>query len=139
MRDIWDFQERLSNRLLLVNIVNIALGLLLSRRQGDLKGVGNQAVGWGVVNIGIAVGGRIAAERRQKNMESPLAPEVQQKETHNLKRILLINSVLDVFYVLSGRWMTRRPNLRGQGIGIMIQGALLFIFDLVHVWQMQKK
>ena len=47
-----------------------------------------------------------------------------------------VSTCLDVLYVLFGLRMARRDKgdgvRRGNGLGIVIQGAFLLIFDLLH-------
>ena len=55
----------------------------------------------------------------------------------NLRRLLWFNAALDVGYMAGGVWLARSKgrddaNWRGQGWGIVVQGAFLFVFDLVH-------
>lgn len=135
--DIWQFSEALSRRLLSWNIVNIFVGLLLSLAKPFWRGVGSQSIGWGLINIGIAVIGNKMTERRFKNLPDPFDSEVTHRESKNLRRILWANAFLEVFYVLGGLRLskTRGKNdelWRGIGVGIVIQGVLLLLFDLIH-------
>ncbi|MBM4427863.1 MAG: hypothetical protein FJ031_11590 [Chloroflexi bacterium] len=64
------------------------------------------------------------------------------KETANLKRILLINTALDVFYVAGGIALiftlgAENPEWRGHGWGIIVQGGFLFFFDLFHALKLK--
>lgn len=135
--NIWQFSEALSQRLLSWNIVNVFIGLILSLLKPFWRGVGSQSIGWGIINIAIAVAGGSVAKKRSQNQPDPLAPDVISKEARNLRRILWINTFLDVLYVLGGLRLSRTCGKnddlwRGIGIGIVIQGALLFVFDLIH-------
>lgn len=137
---IWDFQRVLSRRLLIINIVNIFIGSRIAKRGNFLYGVGSQAIGWGLINVGIAIFGAIGAERRKAKLDDPYNPEIMNKDSRNLRNILLINTGLDILYMLGGRSIAQRNEgkddlTRGMGWGIVIQGALLFLFDLVHVFQ----
>jgi hypothetical protein len=53
-----------------------------------------------------------------------------------------INVGLDVLYVLGGWWLVRRAGTnearQGAGIGIIIQGAFLLIYDGVLVWAVEQ-
>jgi len=61
------------------------------------------------------------------------------REYHSFNKILLLNAGLDVGYVLGGLYLTERAKnlskgqnmLKGYGQSIMLQGAFLFVFDLV--------
>ena len=124
---IWTFNRSLSNRLLLWAIGSMVGGLLLQRSKRPLlKGIGAQAIGWGAIDAASAERKQIAA--------TPLS-EVQH--ARSLRRLLWINTLLDVFYVAAGWWVVRskgrdNESWRGHGWGIIIQGKFLFVFDLVH-------
>lgn len=140
--NIWNFQRTLNQRLLRINIVNAVIGLALARRKGIVKGIGTQAVGWAIINIAIAVVGGELTRRRLDNLESPNAPEIQRKEKRNLRKILLINCCLNPLYILGGWRFARSRNgafLKGNGYGIMLQGALLACFDTYHVRQLLRE
>lgn len=135
--NIWDFNFTVSRRLLAWNLANIAVGAMLSRRDKFWAGVGSQNMGWGVINIAIALGGAVFTEYRLETSPDPLEPQLQEKETRNLRNILWFNAGLDILYMLGGWWFAqsrKRKNQRGRGVGvgIIIQGALLFVFDVVH-------
>lgn len=137
MINIWRFNEMLSRRLLTWNILNIAAGLWLVQRAGFWRGFGSQSVGWGFINLGIAAVGRAVTRRRLAALDDPYITEVMVKETRNLRRILWINTGLDVLYMLGGWQFTRtqgqhNESRRGAGWGIVVQGWLLFVFDLIH-------
>jgi hypothetical protein len=53
-----------------------------------------------------------------------------------LRNTLFINAGLDVLYVLGGAYMLSRPEetWRGGGLAIIIQGAFLLAFDLLHAY-----
>jgi hypothetical protein len=98
---------------------------------------GIQALAWGAVDALIALVGLWATQRRRAQLADPAAPRRLAQEERTLRRLLWINTGLDVLYVAAGlaisltlgstdrRW-------QGHGWGIMVQGAFLFIFDLVH-------
>lgn len=132
---IWRFQTQLSERLLEWSMTSAALGVVMMLGRSFWRGVGSQFLGWAGINALIAYFG---AQSARKKMAAPNAadPETLDKEANNLRTILLVNTALDVLYVRGGLWMAvrRRSSFftRGMGIGIMIQGAFLFVFDLVH-------
>ncbi len=131
---IWDFNKRVTRWLLRWNLVNIAFGLLIAGRGEKARGIASQNIGWGAINIGIAQFGSVGTRRRYAALPDPDAKEVIQQETRNLRRVLLVNSGLDLLYILGGkRYMKARTSPRDKGIGqgIMIQGALLLVFDVI--------
>ncbi len=136
--DIWKFQERLSAALMGWAAASIAFGLALVRRDSPFhKGMGEQLAGWGVINGLIAIFGGIGATRRRRQPDAELIA-TQAAEKRKLSRLLWINSGLDFFYVLGGVLATRTRGAaderwRGRGVGIIIQGAFLFFFDLINV------
>jgi hypothetical protein len=118
-------------------VVNIAFGILLLPLRPFWRGFGSQNIGWGIINVGIALIGSAMSERRFAGLPNPHAREVVTQESNNLRRILWINAALDVVYMLGGlRWTRTRGQkkifARGAGWGIVLQGGLLFVFDLVH-------
>jgi hypothetical protein len=135
--NIWEFSELLSRRLLSWNILNILIGLTLWLRSPFWRGVGSQSIGWGLINSAIAIVGGAVTHQRFKNLPDPLSANVTSREARNLRRILWVNTFLDVLYILGGarfsQTQDKTDKLRqGIGAGIVIQGALLFVFDLVH-------
>lgn len=137
--DIWQFSADVSDRLMLWNAVNIAVGLFLSgRRSPFVRGVASQSIGWGIINILIGLLGKRANANRHARLANPYAPDVQARDTRNLRLLLGGNGLLDVLYIIGGWRLLRRSqqaSWRGAGLGIMVQGALLFVFD----WRMFRR
>lgn len=135
---IWRFQTALTHRLLAWSILSIISGALLALfRDGLLRGLGAQFIGWGFIDALIALGGQQAAQKRLAILPDPADPAVTAAETKNLRRLLAFNTGLDVLYILGGVWLERSKGkrnrlARGTGLGILIQGAFLFVFDLLH-------
>ena len=102
------------------------------------RGVGEQYVGWGVINALIALIGRQGASRQRSAAPSDAAA---QKRT--LSRLLWVNTGLDVLYVLGG-WRAMRgrgsadARWRGRGLGIVLQGGFLFFFDLLNALALRR-
>ena len=123
------FGRNVSLRLLLWSVLSMAVGGLLWRRGApEGRAVGAQAVGWGAIDALIALSGL------RPGRQPPAAPT---RAARNLRRLLWFNAVLDVGYMAGGVWLARSKgrddaNWRGQGWGIVVQGAFLFVFDLVH-------
>ncbi len=146
--NIWDFQRRMTGRLFTINLINFWLGRRLAQRGDFLRGVGTQAVGWAVINIGIAVIGGEQARKKLDSLPDPNAVDVQQRESKNLRRILAINAPLNLVYMWGGLRLARRKNgntfLRGNGWGIVLQGFILLCFDTFHlrrvsqIWQSRR-
>ncbi len=134
---IWDFQDALSRRLLLWSTLSIVAGaiMLLAGDAPWWRGFGLQAVVWGAIDAGIALFGQRASQKRQAS--APPGPETTAREARNLRRLLWINTGLDVLYVAGGLLLVSTrgqsdPFAAGTGWGIVLQGGFLFVFDLLH-------
>ncbi|MFW9831163.1 MAG: DUF6992 family protein [Candidatus Thorarchaeota archaeon] len=112
---------RLLGRALIAwSIASIIVGvILLLVPVSLLQGIGLQAFLWGLIDILIAVVGIF----RQKEQSAGKAA-----------RFLRINVFLDVGYQLVGLvlivFLWQNAFLLGNGVGIIIQGAFLFVVDL---------
>lgn len=134
---IWDFHKLVTRRLFGINVLNVWIGTKLLKEDNFLYGIGTQSVGWGVINILIAIFGGLGTRQRRAQLPDPHDAAIMQSESRKLKRILLINAGLDVLYMCGGYKLAQTRGekdavSRGMGWGIIIQGALLFIFDVIH-------
>lgn len=140
---IWTFHQMITRRLLSWAGASMATGFsLLWRGDPFQQGVGVQFAGWGFINMLIALFGERGSRQRSALPEANAAATVA-RETGNLRRILLLNTGLDVLYMLGGWRLARTKGhdderWRGQGWGIVVQGAFLFFFDLIHVLLLPK-
>jgi carboxylesterase len=140
---IWDFADAVSRRLLLWSALSVLAGaLLLAFGDAFWRGFGLQALVWGVVDAAIAILGRRAAEKRR--LANLGRPSIFEREARNLRRLLWINTGLDVLYVAGGIVLiytlgAADPFARGNGWGIVIQGGFLFLFDLLHALAVPKE
>jgi hypothetical protein len=135
--DIWQYYKTITRRLLVWSLVSVIAGVALLAFGALLQGIGLQSFAWGAVDAGIALVGGWVTRRRRGGLADESAPEVLAREARNLRRILLINTGLDVLYVTSGVALaltlgTDNPFWRGNGWGIVVQGGFLFCFDLLH-------
>ena len=119
-------------------LANIAVGSIAARQTaGETREFHKMNVYWNLFNLGIAGAGLLGSRKRAADGET-LADAVRQHE--NMKQILLLNSGLDVAYVVGGAYLRERANthpdkadqLRGYGSSIMVQGGFLLAFDLVN-------
>ena len=123
------FGRTVSLRLLTWSVLSMAAGALLWRGGSPFwRGFGVQALGWGAIDALIAFSGLRPGQ--QPSAEPARA-------ARNLRRLLWFNTALDVGYMAGGLWLARSKgqddaNWRGQGWGIVVQGAFLFVFDLIH-------
>ena len=138
MGTIWDLNKTLTRRLLWWAIGSIltGLGLLL---WGDpfWSGFGIQALAWGAIDAIIALAGRWASQRRYNACPDPKAADVLDQEARRLRRLLWINTALDVLYVAGGLTLALTCGAtdaawKGHGWGIVAQGGFLFLFDWIH-------
>lgn len=139
---IFQFQDKISKRLLRWGIGSVIVGLLMRFGGKFGKNLGNQFITWGLIDAAIAVGGQVAKRNRIDHMENPGKAEVQAEEANNLSRLLWINAGLDVLYIIGGFLWAKRDKgdgaAKGNGLGVIIQGAFLFIFDVFHARNMPK-
>ncbi len=133
---LWDFQDLLARRLLLWSALSITAGLLLLAF-GDTfwRGFGIQAAAWGVIDAAIAYFGQRSAARQRAASRGDR--EVIGRAAAKLRRLLWINTGLDVLYVAGGVLLVNtlgRTDLfaAGNGWGVILQGGFLLIFDLLH-------
>jgi hypothetical protein len=146
MKSIWQFQQLTMQRLLNLNLVNMLLGvaLLLSRRR-LIQGIGFQTVAWALINVGISTVAQTITGRRLRKMDDPFDPQVTERETRNLYSLLWINTGLDVVYMLGGVLLARSERgqksefIRGNGWGVVLQGMLLFFYDLINALILREK
>ena len=139
--NIWDFQTRLTRRLLIWSVFSVVFSTLtFFSADSLLRGLAIQFFAWGVIDAGIALFGAYASAKKQAKLEADELAET--KEANWLERILWINTALDVLYILGGLWLmqtwgTESPLWRGHGLGIVIQGGFLFFFDFFHAFSLR--
>jgi hypothetical protein len=100
------------------------------------RGAGGQFAGWGLVDGLIGWLG-LRGAHRQSSIPEEHSPARQAKASGNLRRILWINTGLDLAYVTGGIILARTKGRedafwRGSGFGIAVQGGFLLLFDLLH-------
>ncbi len=137
-RDIWEEQKQISDTLSVWAVLNILSGTFLQLFHDHFwRGFGIQSSSWGFINGLIAAIGKRITDKRRMAMIDPETADVHNHERENLLRILLINSGLDVVYMMIGAVLIKTKGKgnrwwSGQGSGIIFQGLFLFVFDLVH-------
>ena len=131
-------------------LANIAVGAIgASQTSGEAGYFHKMNVYWNLVNLGLAGAGLLGSRRKTTEPET-LADAVRQHE--KMKQILLLNTGLDVAYVMGGAYLRERAEpelvnshpdkadqLRGYGKSIMLQGGFLFAFDLVNYFIFKKR
>ena len=133
----WTFGALVGRRLAAWAIGSVVAGLLLLLVAADpwWRGVGVEAVAWGLIDGAIAVAG-IASARRGAARHGGDA-EADAREGRKLRRLLLVNAGLDVGYIVvglavAGPVANGDPFVAGNGWGIVLQGAFLLAFDAWH-------
>jgi esterase/lipase len=134
---IWDFQDALSRRLLLWSVLSIAAGALMAAFSTSpwWRGFGVQLLVWGGIDAAIALFAQRVSRKRRESIAHDR--EAVEREARKLRRLLWINTGLDILYVtggfvLLGTLGEQDPFMAGTGWGIVVQGAFLFFFDLLH-------
>ncbi len=133
----WTLQQRLSRHLLIWSALSVVTGTLLLLSTPFWRGVGLQGLVWGVIDAAIA-GFGLRSLRRKRTRPDADDPAVLAKETRNLRRLLLINAGLDVLYVVGGTVVLTQFTTdfaRGNGVGIIVQGAFLLLFDTFYAFR----
>lgn len=132
---IWQFHRTVATRLLAWGLFSVFFGALLARSANRFwQGIAGQFIGWGAVDVGLAIFGGISSAKRMREKPEALTPEYMDRETIQLTRLLWVNGILDIVYVLVGLRLAggKKEHPRGMGWGIVLQGAFLFVFDLLH-------
>ncbi|NJN16828.1 MAG: hypothetical protein HC822_11455 [Oscillochloris sp.] len=115
---------------------SLAGALLLLVPRPFVRQFGAQAVAWGVIDVLLAIAGRRQALLRAEALATHARDEAEaRRDADNLRRILLFNAGLDLLYIAAGIWTARRyadnSGRRGLGVGVLVQGAFLLIYDLL--------
>ncbi|MDP2189473.1 MAG: hypothetical protein Q8J69_12415 [Sphingobacteriaceae bacterium] len=93
-----------------------------------IKAMGMQNLIWGAVDGGIALYGSYHLSNTDWSSKN------LQLEREKFRKILLINTLLDVGYLALGFGLSRAANAKwhGHGYGILIQGGFLLMFDGIN-------
>jgi len=119
-------------------LANIAVGSIAAgQTAGEARYFHKMNVYWNLFNLGIAGAGLLGSRNRSADGET-LPDAVRQHE--NMKQVLLLNSGIDVAYIVGGAYLRQRADthpdkadqLRGYGSSVMVQGGFLLAFDLVN-------
>lgn len=97
------------------------------------RGFGVQTLMWGAIDLALA-----AVTRGRGKVP----------KTQTLRRILLVNTALDVGYVAAGAHLAARTptfggrlrpaDARGHGLAVVLQGAALFVIDLTAARRLRR-
>ncbi|HKJ38309.1 MAG TPA: hypothetical protein VJ972_06010 [Anaerolineales bacterium] len=142
--NIWDFSNKLARRLLVWSALSVIVSTLTYFSAVPfLRGLGIQFFAWGVIDGAIAVFGARASAKKKRNVQETERAESEANDARWLSRILWINTGLDVLYILGGLWLMQtwganNPIWQGHGVGIIVQGGFLFLFDFYHAGMLRK-
>ena len=122
-------------------LVGAALLLTPERAFGALApvafGFGLQCLLWGAIDGVIASIGAFDLRRRRAAGEQHDAAATRAFG-RRLRRLLRLNAGLDVLYVAVGLALLalwRTPEGLGHGLGVVVQGGFLLVFDAWHGWR----
>jgi carboxylesterase len=132
---IYPFADLIGRRLVAWGLLSVIAGaLLLAAGDPFGRGVGAMFLVFGAVDavIGAAALPVVERGRRRTIGDEP----ARARETVRIRRILLVNAALDVLYVSAGVWLAASaggdPWRTGAGLGVIVQGTFLLVFDLLH-------
>ena len=111
----------------------IANGILLTNASGSDKYFYQMNVYWNVVNGALAGLGVLQAKKTQAD----LSPFQTLEEQSNTEKTFLVNTGLDVAYVMTGVYLLEKSKnstdsqekLKGYGQSVILQGGFLLLFD----------
>jgi hypothetical protein len=130
-----EVRSSLSSLLLRWSVTSLALGgviWLAGARHGSslAVGVGRQAVAWGGIDLVIAAAGRRADRAAISDGAA---------QTRTLRRLLWVNSLLDVGYFGVAVAMSRRRRFVPDAVGIAIQAVALLVLDSTHARRLRQR
>lgn len=137
---LWPLQTRIGRHLLVWSALSIIGGSFLFFLTPFWRGVGMQALVWGGIDAAIAGFGLLQLRRKRGRPDAD-KPETLTREARSLRRTLLINAGLDVLYVVGGIVVSvnfEADFARGNGVGIIIQGGFLLLFDTFYALRVQR-
>lgn len=127
--DVLAHQERAMDVLLAWGGLSMGSGAVLTLQGSAVaRGLGIQNLAWGAIDLGIALWARSGIEQKRLEGYSP------EEERKSFRKILLINTLLDLLYIAVGVGLmaSGKEQLRGHGIGVTLQGSFLLVFDGVN-------
>lgn len=134
----YEMQITISKRLVKWALLNILAGTILFFSAIELvTGLAIQSLCWGSINAIIALAGLWHGRSRMRGANSGAFD--MKKDTDRIgkfARLLWFNFYLDGIYILGGALLalfyTQNDLWLGHGIGIIVQGSFLLVFDLYH-------
>lgn len=127
---VLELQQRLLTRLSVWSAVSVGAGgilLLWFPPQSFWGAFGGMNAVRGIINLVIASLGFFGVLRKMR-----LGLDDEQRERSRLRKLLLVNTYLDVVYVAVGIGLVvfgGSPLLQGFGWGVVVQGGFLLLLD----------
>lgn len=135
MTSFYDYQHAALQPLKLWGVGSVVVGALAAAVPNTvIRQIGVQFVTWGGIDAGLALfGERQAQQKATQHANGALTEQQVAADIRKLHRILIINTGLDVGYVLAGLGLIvtaqDRPRRLGIGIGVLVQGSFLLLYD----------
>ena len=131
---VW--QERALDFLLAWGLGNMVAGATMAATMSGIpRAIGLQALAWGAVESAVAIYGTYWARQHAVAARSGyLSADAIRSEAERFEFFLALNSTADLAYILGGATVaarSKRPQVRGAALGIVIQGSALLVYDLV--------
>lgn len=107
-----------------------------------------QCLAWGGVNSLLAGFTRHSYKAKLTRLavdKPPPDSESLNKEVRFIYLIIFVNVFLDAGYVVTGEWLRRKgqaagkPGRSGMGLGIIVQGLYIFLFDVFLTQELQRR
>ncbi len=133
--NFYRYQHRRLSLLLGWGLLSMLIGVVMPIYPNPFwRQFGLQALLWGAIDAMLAAFGLgRAGKKQEQHALGELSFHDETREARSFYRILLFNTGLDVLYVASGIWLMqrfkKRADRRGMGLGIIVQGLWLFLFD----------
>ncbi len=135
MKSFYEYQQHALQPLKWWGLGSVLAGsLVLPVPHPVIRQIGLQWLTWGGIDAGLALlGERQAAQKARQLAEGALDEPQVARDIRQLHRILMINTGLDVVYILVALGLiathTNRPRRLGAGIGVLVQGSFLLLYD----------
>lgn len=113
-------------------------GIATGQTDGSAHYFHQMNIGWGAVNLALAVPGLLAARRAARTPGGPTDRAGTVRAQLRTENLYLFNAGLDVAYLVTGAYFleksrnptTDNPNRwRGYGQSLLLQGGFLLLFD----------
>lgn len=128
--DVIKHQRRAMGVLTGWSVLSVGMGTAqLFSANPQIKGFGMQNLSWGLID-GLIAG--YATYDLNKKLQSGRLNLVEERQT--FRKVLLINTFLDLLYIGTGAAMMKYGSSKwqGHGAGIVLQGSFLLLFDGIN-------